>query len=129
MSKLNTLKPLKFFWILMAFYLLNCSVDTTPLFVETRQAQTIGQNDQESIIEIITEQILGFENAIPESLDHHMDQKAQLKKAATTDLFILPNCTFHAPLLSLFPLQKQAITTQANLNTFYFKIPSPPPEA
>jgi hypothetical protein len=62
----------------MAFYLLNISVDTTdpnPEYIP----EDLSFNDQESIVEIIVEMVLGFEDAIKEYDDHdaenHNNQK------------------------------------------------------
>lgn len=56
----------------MGFYLLNISVDTAdpnPEYI----AEDLTYNDQESIIEIIVEKILGYENAIKEYDDNDSD--------------------------------------------------------
>lgn len=113
----------------MAFYLLNCSVDTPDLFITTQQNNAAELNNQESIIEIVAEQFLGIENAIPEYADNDMDQKANFKKAAQTDIFIVPNFSLSVSLLMAMQQQKLAVIQQFSYYTFHFKIPSPPPEA
>ncbi len=112
----------------MAFYLLNCSVDTTGLFVGTPETSRITYNNQESIIEIVVEQFLGFEQAIPEYADNDMDQNAALKKAQLIDSFIIPHFdqkvyTFLGYSKKLHPIEHVNHTLK-----FYFKVPSPPPE-
>ncbi|MES2650607.1 MAG: hypothetical protein V4663_02650 [Bacteroidota bacterium] len=128
MRKLSNIKPLKFLWILMALYLLNCSVDTTGLFVSALESNSIVQNDQESIIEIVVEQFLGFEQAIPECADNDMDQKATLKKAQLIDLFIIPNLDQQAYTFSGYAKKQHPIERTNHALKFYFKVPSPPPE-
>lgn len=128
-SKLNNIKPLKFLWILMALLLLNCSVDTTGLFADAIEKTQIVVNDQESIIEIVVEQFLGFDNLIPENFDGDMDQKANLKKAKVIDIFIIPNFSLANDFIAS-EIKKIEISTGYNqLDKFHFKIPSPPPEA
>lgn len=52
----------------LGLYLLNISVDNGDKFVDN--SELLGQyNDQESIAEIVLEQMLGFKDAIPESED------------------------------------------------------------
>ncbi|SEB45281.1 hypothetical protein SAMN05192540_0356 [Maribacter dokdonensis] len=72
----------KFFWLFMGLYMLNISVDTAdpnPQHIP----EDLTFNDQESIIEVILEQILGYENAIQEYDDNdtedHNTKKPNLK--------------------------------------------------
>ena len=53
---------------LMALYLLNISVDTVDAY-PNRAAEDLSFNDQESIVEIVVEKVLGFEDAIEEHDD------------------------------------------------------------
>ncbi len=53
----------------MGLYLLNISVDATDPNAD-HLPEDLSINDQESIIEIVLEQILGFEDAIKEYDDH-----------------------------------------------------------
>lgn len=60
----------------MGLYLLNLSVDTqdsTPRY----QPEDLSINDQESIIEILVEQILGFENAVAEYDDSDTEEHSK----------------------------------------------------
>lgn len=52
----------------MGLYLLNISVDNTDM-TPSYKAEDLSINDQESIVEIVVEQILGFEDAIDEHDD------------------------------------------------------------
>ena len=113
----------------MALLLLNCSVDTTGLFADAIEKTQIAVNDQESIIEIVVEQFLGFDNLIPENFDDDMDQKASLKKAKVIDIFVLPNFSLANDFIAS-EIKKIEISTGYNQwDKFHFKIPSPPPEA
>ena len=53
----------------MGFYLLNISVDTADPNPE-HIPEDLTINDQESIVEIIVEQVIGYEDAITEYDDH-----------------------------------------------------------
>lgn len=68
----------------MSFYLLNISVDVAdpnPQHI----AEDLTYNDQESIIELFVEQVLGYENAINE-YDEHDHENHNKKKNVTIDL-------------------------------------------
>lgn len=55
----------KVLWGLQGLYLLNISVDAADPYPDNIP-ENLSRNDQESIIEIIVEQVLGFEDAIKE---------------------------------------------------------------
>ena len=60
---------IKALWGLMGLYLLNISVDTADPNPE-HIPEDLSFNDQESIIEIVLEKVLGFENIIEEYDDY-----------------------------------------------------------
>ncbi len=62
----------------MGLYLLNISVDTADPNPE-HIPEDLSFNDQESIVEIIVEQVLGYENAIKEYDDHDTDDHNEKK--------------------------------------------------
>ena len=85
-SCLSHIKVLNFFWGFVALFMLNISIDAadaTPSDV----AEDLSFNEQESILEYILEEIIGIENAIPESEDNDATQSSFLKKAAGPDIF------------------------------------------
>lgn len=57
------------FWGLMGFYFLNISVDSNDLNPQYIP-EDLSINDQESIVEIVVEQVLGYEDAIKEYDDN-----------------------------------------------------------
>jgi len=63
----------KILWGLMGLYLLNISVDTADPNPE-HIPEDLSINDQESIIEIVVEKILGYENAIEEYDDNDTEE-------------------------------------------------------
>ena len=76
----------KIFWGLMGLYLLNISVDTADPNPE-HIPENLSINDQESIVEIVVEKILGYENAIEEYDDHDTEdhnKKSNVKIDLTT---------------------------------------------
>jgi len=76
----------KILWGLMGLYLLNISVDTADPNPE-HIPENLSINDQESIVEIVVEKILGYENAIEEYDDHDTEdhnKKSNVKIDLTT---------------------------------------------
>lgn len=73
----------KFLWIFMAFYFLNCSVDAPDVQIFSQQ-ENLKFNDQESIVELLVEKVLGFENAIFEQED--VENTSQ--KSISLDFFV-----------------------------------------
>ena len=63
----------KILWGLMGLYLLSISVDTADPNPE-HIPEDLSINDQESIIEIVVEKILGYENAIEEYDDNDTEE-------------------------------------------------------
>jgi hypothetical protein len=71
----------KILWGIMGLYLFNISVDTADPYPE-HIPEDLSINDQESIIEILVEQVLGYENAFKEYDDHDKEDhntKANVK--------------------------------------------------
>lgn len=68
----------------MGFYLLNISVDSADLNPE-HIPEDLAINDQESIIEIIVEQVLGYQDAFKEYDDHDTENHNH-KRSIKTDL-------------------------------------------
>lgn len=111
----------------MALLLLNCSVDTSSFF-NTQTFANSSNNHQESIIEIIVEQFLGFENAIPENNTDEIEQQSLVKKAQLIDIFIVPDFSLSSKYYNLEICKTQYVSLEQCLSKTSFKIPSPPPE-
>ena len=77
----------KFLWIFMAFYFLNCSVDAPDVQIFSQQ-ENLKFNDQESIVELLVEKVLGFENAISEQDDVENTSQKSMKKSISLDFFV-----------------------------------------
>lgn len=74
-------------WFFMAIYFLNCSVDAPDIQILSQQ-ENLKFNDQESIIELLVEKVLGFENAIIEQDDIDESQQNTIKKIISLDYFV-----------------------------------------
>lgn len=73
-------KYLRYFWGFMACYLLNLSIDTVnpkPSFIQ----EDLSFNEQESILELVVEKVLGFDDAFKECND--LDTEDHPKKSST----------------------------------------------
>ena len=109
----------------MGFYLLNISVDTADAGPEYI-AEDLSFNDQESIVEIMVEQILGFEDAFKEydDLDPE-DHNNQGQK--TIDLVFHSGITidYH---LAAFDLAQTFPNFEDLLALGFNKIDTPPPK-
>ncbi len=106
----------------MALYLFNISVDTAdPDPVHVVEDLTI--NDQESMVELVVEQFLGFENAIGEHDDPDTENN-QKKSLTKLDLFgqlrVISDCPIPSFWLekTLYPAFTKALATgHSQLNT------------
>lgn len=111
----------------MALYLFNISVDpqdARPVY----QRENLGINEQESLIELVVEKLMGYDDAITEYDDNDSEDGFSLKKTLSVDFFILPSQkTPEKPAISntektLFSAMPVDITGRAS------EIHSPPPE-
>ena len=116
------------FYGFMACYMLNICVDL-PDALPNHIPEDLSYNDQESIIELILEKVLGYEDAIPEHEDNDPDQNTTLKSNVTIDSFVLPlfKSKFN-PQLSKGKKQDYSIYF-LHFPTHYPEIHLPPPEA
>lgn len=124
LSALEQSKITGFIGGFLAFYLLNISIDVASLFTHH---QTI-HNEQESIIELIIEKLLGFDDTIPENKSNEAEQNQNVKKSFTMDEFLL---------FSIDSKTKSVLANYAEHLFLYLKnnfikpsleIHSPPPE-
>lgn len=97
----------------MALYLLNISVDSPD--ASSREKENLSFNDQESIVELVLEKFLGFENSIPEQDDTDSNEQTLAKKNISLDYFILPK----------FPLSEKPIVTDSKKSDSIWKAENP----
>lgn len=119
----------KVFCCLMSLYLLNISVDSVDFYTYNNK-EDLSINDQESIIEIVLEKILGYEDAIAE-YDDNETEETNLQKRIQLDDFLVTElyCSLAYCPLSIFPLSNPYfLLYKAPLAQGALRIFSPPPE-
>lgn len=117
----------RYVWGIMALYFINSSVDTVNVF-HNNVPENLSYNDQESIIELIAEQVLGFSDAVPEYEDEDSEKRSQLEKKSSATVFVLQsgyNTFMTTPVLKQNKAMLYAYTTFSNP---FMEIQSPPPE-
>lgn len=110
----------------MGFYLLNISVDTADPYPD-HIPEDLSINDQESIVEIVVEKVLGYENAIGEYDDHDTkdhNKKTNIKIDLTTHYAVDAslNESFAKATRQKFP------DHNTHLTNGFQKIDTPPPK-
>jgi len=111
---------------LLGIYFLNISVDTVDLNPEYIP-EDLSINDQESIIEIIVEQILGYENAFEEYDDNDTEEHNKTNlKIELTEEHLLDYSMNH----TLINTAKQKFSDYTNyLQSGFDRLEIPPPKA
>lgn len=110
----------------MGLYLLNISVDAAdpkPEYIP----EDLSFNDQESIIEIIIEQVLGYEDAIKEYDDHDTEDHNN-KRNVKIELLVHISHTNYNIRKQLIERKKLYPDHEARLSTGFIEIDSPPPK-
>lgn len=110
----------------MGLYLLNISVDTADPNPE-HIPEDLSFNDQESIIEIVVEKILGFEDAIKEYDDHDAEDHNK-EKNVKIDLLVHVSNTNNNSHNQLIKSKKLYPDYEARLKSGFIEIDSPPPK-
>ncbi|WPP52771.1 hypothetical protein [Catalinimonas niigatensis] len=117
----------KILWGVMGLYLLNISVDT-----EDPNPQHIPEdlsfNDQESIVEIIVEKLLGFENAIEEYDDLDTEEQEQ-KNNIKIDLLVCSRPDTQLAQSAYTIKDQQFPEVEAHLTSGFQQINTPPPKS
>ena len=115
------------FWVLMAGYLLNISVDIaddTPQGV----SENLLINEQESLIELVLEQVLGCENAIPEHDGPGADDQHE-KNGSKSLIFPMPVIAIELVFFKLFLRTSYLIIDQLVHPKEFVELDSPPPKS
>lgn len=124
---IRNIKGLRFFCAFIALYLLNCSVDSQDL-TPSNVRENLTINDQESIIELVVEKVLGFEHAIPENEDTDEDNASHFKKTISITFYVLPHTSLK---INTIHRLNELIFFGFKIKNFsqpLFEIHSPPPE-
>jgi len=110
----------------MGLYMLNISMDTAdpnPEYIP----ENLSINDQESIVEIVLEKILGYENAIEETDDN--DREDHTSKTNVKVNLIAQNTFNNSLNLFSTTLGQQRFTeVTPYLLTGFYKLDIPPPK-
>ncbi len=123
MQVFRNTKILRYFSLIIGLVILNISVDS-PDF-NKKFPEDLSLNDQESIVEIVIEKILGFEDAIPEYEDSD-NENHLVKKNFSLDNYVLdkrPEFIFDVSLQKLLNSEYQH-----KYYNFYPEVTSPPPK-
>lgn len=110
----------------MGLYLLNICVDTADPNPE-HIPEDLSYNDQESIVEIIVEQFLGFEDAFVEYDDPDSEEHNK-KKNVKIDLLVYSTQSNEGLKHSLNLKKKLYLDHGARLTMGFYDIDSPPPK-
>lgn len=111
----------------MALYLLNISVDA-PDQLPGHFPEDLSFNDQESIVELVVEKLLGFENAIAEHDDHDAeDHNNQGGKKINLSLFFTFNPDGSQIIIS--PKKQRHPDFEVALTNGFHQLDIPPPKA
>lgn len=117
----------KLLWVLMGLYIFNLSADT-PDPESPHIAEDLSINDQESMVEVLVESVLGFEDTFeeyedPDGDDHNKktSQKIDLVLHNPSDQEQLINSTYSAE--NKFPDPRIVLTLG------FYRLDSPPPNS
>lgn len=116
----------KILWGLMGFYLLNMSVDTADPNPE-HIPEDLSINDQESMVEIVLEMVLGFEDTIKEYDDHDTEDQNK-KRNVKIDLLELLFKGDKMDDSQSIEIKKTFPAYEARLIRSFNEIDSPPPK-
>lgn len=125
LTEIRHSKITSFVWGFMAFYLLNISVDVTSFFDENKNKT---YNEQESIVELIFEKVLGYEEAIPENATNDIEQNSTMKKVFSIDKFVLPFYEIKTEMVALKTVEKTFFYSNNIFLKASLEIHSPPPD-
>ncbi len=125
--RLQNSKLLNFCWGMLALFLLNISIDVAD-DMPSNITEDLSFNEQESITEYILEEMMGIEDAIPESEDNDPSQNTTIKKATGFDQFLVSSVITHKetpPVYRKIIYRPQKVFF---ISGSYIKIITPPPE-
>lgn len=130
---MNTLRQNKIFnllWIVMALHILNFSIDA-PDVIDRNIAEDLSYNEIESFTELITENILGIENAFSETDEKGDEETEFFKKYSEITFYFISSKDkmINDSLKSIKNRSTSNLYCTPYCSTIYISIFSPPPEA
>lgn len=108
----------------MGLYLLNISVDSADPYPDY-VPEDLSINDQESIVEIVLEKILGYDNAIEENDDNDTEDH---NKKTITKIDLIPRIAVDSSLTSVESTKLKVCYHQSYLTNGFHKLDTPPPK-
>jgi hypothetical protein len=118
----------KALWGVMALFLFNISVDTPEPNFDSGQSN-LGFNDQESVLELLLETVLGIEDAIAEREEFEGSGDTEKKKSNKVKLVLFRVVNVNHLLLGLFSPKLDFPLYISTLSIGVFEKDAPPPEA
>jgi hypothetical protein len=118
----------KLLWLVMALHILNCSVDSPDPQPES-VPEDLSYNDMESIVEIILEQGLDIQNAIPEHEDQDTDDNGSFSIKKGVDFFVSNKFLKIVFNRSFVDLASIRVYDEQYSEQFHPEIVPPPPKA
>ena len=126
LSAINKSKFTAFLFGFIGLLLLNVSIDTTD-FNSQILPEDLSINDQESIVELVVEKVLGYDNAIREFDDDDSDESNK-KKSMKIDLTIQnENAKPEHKNSVIHNSKRQHFYYTHQLRSTFLKVESPPP--
>jgi len=126
MSRIKNSTFIKVFWGLMGLYILNMSVDPADPNSD-HTPEDLSFNAQESIVEIIVEKVLGYENAFEEYDDH--DREDHNKKNNVKIDLTIQSITGSNNSQFAFDVRRQKyVNFDALLTNGFYQLHTPPPK-
>ncbi|SFT95062.1 hypothetical protein SAMN04489724_2912 [Algoriphagus locisalis] len=117
----------KLLWVLMGLYIFNLSADT-PDPESAHIAEDLSINDQESMVEVLVESILGFEDTFEEYEDPDGDD--QNKKTTQKVVLALHNPFYQGLLFdSSYTAENKFPDPRIVLTLGFYRLDSPPPNS
>lgn len=125
-SRIKNSVFIKVFWGLMGLYILNISVDPADPNPD-HIPEDLSFNDQESIVEIIVEKIMGFENAF-EEYDDHDSEDHNKKNNVKIDLTLQNTIGSNNCQLAIEEKRQRYFNFETCLTKGFYQLDTPPPK-
>ena len=116
---------IRIFWGLIALYMLNICVDSPDLF--PNQPENLNINDQESVIELVVEQVLDLGDVIPEYDDNDTEEHTSINTSVNLDHFIVDKASIAFQQNFSLLKNQNTLFALANFCTLSLEVDAPPP--
>jgi hypothetical protein len=118
----------KLLWVMMALILFNLSVDTPEPNIDNNQSN-LGFNDQETVLELVLETVLGIEDAIAEREEHEGAGDTEKKKSNKIKLVLFNQIHLTSSNFCQLSSKKHFPVFSSPISLVVFEKEAPPPEA